>query len=58
MTIPEGWIIAAAGALATVIVCLWRDNLKLRAALLREKEGMIELLQEIVKETTARRDDA
>lgn len=55
--IPSEWIAVAAGAMATVVACLWRDNLKLRAALLKEKEEMVRFLQEILSSAQARRDD-
>lgn len=51
VTIPLGWMAAAFGAMAVVIGCLWRDNLKLRAALLKEKEEKVALCQGILKLT-------
>lgn len=49
LTIPLTWIAVAFGAMAAVIGCLWRDNLKLRAALLKEKEEKVALCQGFLK---------
>jgi hypothetical protein len=49
LTIPLAWMAIAFGAMAAVIACLWRDNLKLRAALLKEKEEKVELCQGILQ---------
>jgi len=48
IAIPMSWLVIAFGAMATVIGCLWRDNLKLRAALLKEKEEKVSLCQGIL----------
>lgn len=49
LAIPMSWVAVAFGAMAAVIGCLWRDNLKLRAALLKEKEEKVALCQGILK---------
>ena len=49
LTIPATWVAVAFGAMAAVIGCLWRDNLKLRAALLKEKEEKVELCEGILR---------
>ncbi len=54
MAIPAEWVAAAFGALAIVVACLWRDNLKLRTALLREKEEKVALCRELLKMAQSR----
>jgi len=49
VTIPLAWVAVAFGAMAAVIGCLWRDNLKLRAAILKEKEEKVALCQGFLK---------
>jgi hypothetical protein len=59
MTIPMEWVAVVVGAMATAIVCLWRDNLKLRTALLKEKEEKVALCQgflQLVQGKTRRHD--
>ena len=51
MTIPAEWMAAVCGAMAMAIVCLWRDNLKLRALLVKELEARVALCQDIVMRT-------
>jgi len=47
---------AVVGAMALAVVCLWRDNLKLRGALLREKESSLNTYRELLGIVKRRRD--
>jgi len=49
-------IVPVVTALAAVIVILWRDNLKLRGALLKEKETALNTYRELLGIVKRRRD--
>ena len=55
MTIPEAWVAIVVGAMGAAILCLWRDNLKLRAALLKETEEKVALCREILEKVQRRK---
>jgi len=57
MTVPEEWVAVVVGALAAAILCLWRDNLKLRALILKMAEEKVALCHEILAQVQARRTD-
>lgn len=55
MVVPEAWVAVVVGALAGAVLCLWRDNLKLRTALIRETEEKVKLCLDILREVKSRR---